>query len=125
MPLSYALNMLSQIPRIIRIYVGIPHGKHDEFALASDKSSKGKNCLCLPGNSDRAVYEENKMRAIILRHFPFMLPYSVAEPPLFWAALAPEVRSPGSRLRLRLQAKKEGGSRRFRLHKLKFLIVSS
>ena len=43
---------------------------------------------------------------------------SVAEPPLFWAAPAPTYLG-----RLRLQVKR-GGSRRLRLHTLKFFILS-
>ena len=56
---------------------------------------------------------------------------SVAEPPLFWAAPAPEVRGPGADsgseqiVSAPALGKKKGGSRRLRLHTLTGFILSS
>ena len=54
---------------------------------------------------------------------------SVAEPPLFWAAPAPENRGPGAdsssdKIGLALLQAKKGGSRRLRLHTLTVFMLS-
>ena len=56
--------------------------------------------------------------------------HSVAEPPLFWVAPAPEVRGPGAdsgsdQLGLAPAPGRKGGSRQLRLHTQTFFILSS